>query len=206
MADRIDLVVRNTDRAISLTPGQVLIAGRTVQCDLHLDDPSVSRRHCSMAVDNGLVRVRDLQSANGTFINERQITDATARPGDLIRLGAAIIEVRDPTGIAQRLDETYFVEDATVESVIQRRIETTPRRPSWRCSSARNGICRRCTASANVSPVPATSSDSPTPRFAQFSKWFRQIAARSCCAARTMRRARKCWPRAPGRTQRNASR
>jgi len=129
MADRIDLVVRNSDRAISLTPGQVLIAGRTVQCDLHLDDPSVSRRHCSMAQDNGLVRVRDLQSANGTFINERQITDATARPGDLIRLGAAIIEVRDPTGIAQRLDETYFIEDATVESVIQRRIE--PKSFDW---------------------------------------------------------------------------
>jgi len=125
MADRIDLAVRNTDRVIALTPSQVLIAGRTAQCDLHLDDPSVSRRHCSMALDNGLVRVQDLQSANGTFINERQVVETTARPGDLIRLGAAIIEVRDPTGTAQRPDETYFVEDSTVESVIQRRIEPT---------------------------------------------------------------------------------
>ena len=54
MTDRIDLVVRNTDRVISLTPGQVLIAGRTAQCDLQLDDPSVSRRHCARAFDNGL--------------------------------------------------------------------------------------------------------------------------------------------------------
>ena len=123
MADRIDLVVRNTDRAVSLTPGQVLIAGRTTQCDLQIEDPSVSRRHCSMQFDNGLLRVQVLQSANGTFINERPITDATARPGDLIRLGAAILEVRDPAGMAQRPGDTYLVEDSTVESIIQRRIE-----------------------------------------------------------------------------------
>src|SRR5215471_9303184 len=123
MADRIDLVVRNSDRTISLTAGQVLIAGRTAQCDVQLEDPSVSRRHCSLAFDNGVLRVQDLQSANGTFVNERSITDATARPGDLIRLGAALIEVRDPGGVHQRADETFLVEDSTVESIIQRRIE-----------------------------------------------------------------------------------
>ena len=123
MPDRIDLVVRSTDRVISLLPGQIVIAGRTSQSDLQLDDPSVSRRHCSLAFDDGLLRVKDLQSANGTFINERPVTDATARHGDLIRLGAAIIEVRDPRGTAHRVDETYFVEDSTVQSIIQRRIE-----------------------------------------------------------------------------------
>lgn len=122
MAERIDLVVRNTDRTLSLAPGQTLIAGRTAQCDLQIEDPSVSRRHCSIAFDNGVLRVQDLQSANGTFVNERPISDATARPGDLIRLGAAIIEVRDPAGVSKRPDETYF-EDSTVESVIERRIE-----------------------------------------------------------------------------------
>ena len=123
MADRIDLIVRNTDRTISLTPGQVLIAGRMAECDLPMEDPSVSRRHCSIAFDNGVLHVQDLQSANGTFVNERPIADATARPGDLIRLGAAIIEVRDPGGVHQHPDETFLVEDSTVESIIQRRIE-----------------------------------------------------------------------------------
>ncbi|HEX6464753.1 MAG TPA: HD domain-containing phosphohydrolase, partial [Vicinamibacterales bacterium] len=129
MADRIDLVVRNTDRTVSLVPGQVVIAGRTAQCDIHLEDPSVSRRHCSIAFDNGMLRVQDLQSANGTYINERLVTDGIARRGDLIRLGAAILEVRDPTGAAQRLDDTYFVDGSDVESVIARRIE--PSRFEW---------------------------------------------------------------------------
>src|SRR5579872_3988619 len=118
MADSIDLLVRNADRTITLTPGQVLIAGRTAQCDLQLDDPSVSRRHCIITFENGMLRVLDLQSANGTFVNERPITDTTARPGDLIRMGAAIIEVRDPSGSSPRSDETFFVEDSTVESII----------------------------------------------------------------------------------------
>lgn len=123
MPPGLELVVRNTDRVLTLAPGQTIIAGRTAQCDLQLDDPSVSRRHCSMTFDRGVLQIKDLESANGTFVNERQVREATARPGDLIRLGAAIIEIRDPAGIAQRPDQTVMVDESTVESVIQRRIE-----------------------------------------------------------------------------------
>ena len=124
MARRIDLVLRNTDRVFPLQPEQTLTAGRTSQCDVQLDDPSVSRRHATITLlANGLLQVKDLESANGTFINERPIKDATARTGDLIRLGAAILEVRDPSGVIERPDQTVFVDDSTVESVIQKRIE-----------------------------------------------------------------------------------
>jgi putative nucleotidyltransferase with HDIG domain len=123
MTPRLDLAVRNTDRLVTLSPGQSLTVGRTAQCDVQLDDPSVSRKHCRIAFTDGLLHVKDLDSANGTFINERPITEATARAGDLIRLGAAILEVRDPAGVAQRPDQTVFVDESTVESVIQRRIE-----------------------------------------------------------------------------------
>src|SRR5436190_3755765 len=124
MARRIALVLRNTDRVFPLQPEQTLTAGRTVQCDVQLDDPSVSRRHCTITLlANGLLQVVDLESANGTFVNERPIRDATARAGDLIRLGAAILEVRDPSASTQPADQTVFVDDASIESVIQRRIE-----------------------------------------------------------------------------------
>ena len=43
--------------------------------------------------------------------------------GDLIRLGAAILEVRDPAGLTRPPDQTFFVDESTVESIIQRRIE-----------------------------------------------------------------------------------
>jgi HD-GYP domain-containing protein (c-di-GMP phosphodiesterase class II) len=124
MASRLDLALRDTDRVIPLQPGQTLTAGRTSQCDLQIEDPSVSRRHCTITCQaGGLLQVKDLDSANGTFVNERQIKEATARAGDLIRLGAAILEVRDPAGVTHRPEQTAFVDESTVESVIQRRIE-----------------------------------------------------------------------------------
>ena len=123
MAPRLELAVRNTDRVVSLTPGQSITAGRTAQCDVQLDDPSVSRRHCTVTFADGLLQIKDLDSANGTFVNERPIKESTARAGDLIRLGAAILEVRDPSGITQGPDQAVFVEESTVESIIQRRIE-----------------------------------------------------------------------------------
>jgi putative nucleotidyltransferase with HDIG domain len=124
MAARVELVVRNLDRMVSLAEGETLTVGRTAECDLQVDDPSVSRRHCSIRMADGLLHVSDLDSANGTFINERRIQEATATagPGDLLRLGAAIIEVRDD-GTERTSDQDVTVEDSTVESVIQRTIE-----------------------------------------------------------------------------------
>jgi putative nucleotidyltransferase with HDIG domain len=124
MPPRLELVVRNTERVIPLDLGQSVTAGRTAQCGVQLDDPSVSRRHCTITHGTlGLLQVKDLESANGTFINERPIKDGTARPGDLLRLGAAILEIRDPAGVAARTGQTVMVDESTVESVIQRRIE-----------------------------------------------------------------------------------
>src|SRR3954466_16046224 len=121
---RLDLVVRSPARVYPIAPGQTLIAGRTPACDVQLDDPSVSRRHCSICcAENGRLQVRDLESANGTFVNERAVKEGTARAGDLVRLGAALIEIRDPEAAERRTGETMMVDESTIESVIQRRIE-----------------------------------------------------------------------------------
>lgn len=123
MASRLELIVRNTDRVILLVPGQTITAGRTPQCELQLDDPSVSRRHCTIAFEGGALRVTDLHSANGTFVDDRPITEAIARSGDVIRLGTAVLEVRDPAGVQRAAGETMMVDESAIESVIQRRIE-----------------------------------------------------------------------------------
>ncbi|MEO6235435.1 MAG: HD domain-containing phosphohydrolase [Vicinamibacterales bacterium] len=123
MPPRLELAIRNTDRVVALTPGQSLTAGRTAECEIQLDDPSVSRRHCALTFADGVLQVRDLESANGTFVNERPVTEATARGGDVIRLGAAILEVRDPSGLSRPGDQTFLVDGPSMASIIQRRIE-----------------------------------------------------------------------------------
>jgi pSer/pThr/pTyr-binding forkhead associated (FHA) protein len=48
--------------------------GRSRRCAVRLgDDPTVSRQHCLFESDNGVVRVRDLGSKNGTFLNGENI-------------------------------------------------------------------------------------------------------------------------------------
>ncbi len=127
MAGPLELVLQHSNRVLPLTPGQTLTAGRTPQCDLQLDDPAVSRRHCTITYSDKGVRVRDLQSANGTFLNGRPVREATAQAGDEIRIGKTIIELRDPSTPARREKhgDVVLEDERPIESVIQRRIEPT---------------------------------------------------------------------------------
>lgn len=136
MASQLAVFVRNSDRSVVLSAGQQITVGRTRDNDLQLDDPSVSRQHCTIAYADGVLRVRDRDSANGTYINERAVTEGTALPGDVIRLGASVLDVREPGDALQRplFHETVMVgDDSKVESIIQRRIE--PSSLDWLSSS-----------------------------------------------------------------------
>ena len=69
-------------------PGSVVI-GREPDCDVLLDDPSVSRRHCRLDFEvTGEIRVHDLGSGNGTRLNGKLLSKGTIRAGDRIGLGA----------------------------------------------------------------------------------------------------------------------
>jgi pSer/pThr/pTyr-binding forkhead associated (FHA) protein len=69
-------------------PGSVVI-GRESDCDIVLDDPSISRRHCRLDFEaTGEIRVHDLESGNGTRINGMQLSRGTIRAGDRIGLGS----------------------------------------------------------------------------------------------------------------------
>ena len=64
-----------------------LTIGRSVDCQLVLDDTSVSRRHATVAVTpEGYLAVHDLESANGTWLH---------RSGRWIRVRRAILGTRD---------------------------------------------------------------------------------------------------------------
>jgi len=70
------------------------LAGRTVlgrgdDCDVVLADDKASRRHAALTpLPDGTVRVEDLGSTNGTFVDGQRITAATVlRPGGLLTIG-----------------------------------------------------------------------------------------------------------------------
>ena len=77
------------------TDGTSILLGRDPACDIHLDDPSVSSRHCRITMREGQPLVDDLSSTNGTIINTARITGThLLAAGDLITLGTISVEAR----------------------------------------------------------------------------------------------------------------
>ncbi len=96
-------VADGADRGRSLVidgsaPAALLI-GTSPACALTLTDRGVSRRHVSLEIDRDRLVVTDLQSTNGTFVGEVQVTGAMVRGGELLRLGSTTLQVQrhDPT-------------------------------------------------------------------------------------------------------------
>ncbi len=75
-----------------------VMVGRSTRSALRLDDPFASRLHAELARAESGLRVSDLGSGNGTYLNGRRIgTHAIARPGDRIQIGNTAIEVVETT-------------------------------------------------------------------------------------------------------------
>ena len=60
--------------------------------DLVVEDPTVSRFHCEVVIDDSGVHVRDLQSRNGTVLDGVTVREAFLRAGSLLRLGKTVLQ------------------------------------------------------------------------------------------------------------------
>src|SRR3954470_3122631 len=70
-------------------PETIFLIGRDRQCHLRPHCQLVSKLHCAIAAWAGKVRVRDLRSSNGTYLNGRPIDgEVTARDGDTLQVGS----------------------------------------------------------------------------------------------------------------------
>jgi putative peptide zinc metalloprotease protein len=89
----LDLVLPRGER-VPLDRG--LAVGRAPACDLVLDDPSVSRAHAQIDVDEDGATLEDAGSSYGTFVDGRQISGPfTLAPGMGIELGDCRLEVAE---------------------------------------------------------------------------------------------------------------
>jgi adenylate cyclase len=98
--------------AVLLTAVRPYSVGRGVACDLPVQDPTVSRQHAELEVVEGGVRIRDLGSTNGTFVNGERVSDAVATPGARVSFGKVDFEVREEAAPFQTPGEGSL--DATI--------------------------------------------------------------------------------------------
>lgn len=93
---RVELKVVGGKQHGSLIPLQTkkFLVGREQDCQLRPSSESVSRHHCVFTLDDFGVRLRDLGSTNGTFVNDQRVQgQAILQPGDRILIGKLEFEI-----------------------------------------------------------------------------------------------------------------
>jgi predicted component of type VI protein secretion system len=76
-------------RSFSIARDMTVI-GRREDCDLRIPLGEVSRKHCRLVRDGDTLKIEDLGSSNGTFLNGRRVQEAMLSPGDSIQVGPVV--------------------------------------------------------------------------------------------------------------------
>jgi len=86
---------RSSVRGVKIVSGADYILGRSPGSDVVLEDTDCSGRHAIVLWREGRAMIRDLDSSNGTQVNDEKILEAEIRPGDVIVVGRTEITVSD---------------------------------------------------------------------------------------------------------------
>ena len=73
--------------------GERLLLGRAADAGAQIDHPAISRHHAELRQDGDAVLLRDLGSANGTFVGDQRVHDVVAlKDGDIVRIGDLLLK------------------------------------------------------------------------------------------------------------------
>jgi predicted component of type VI protein secretion system len=72
------------------------VLGRDSSCDITIPGTHLSRRHAELAVKGNKLLIRDLNSSNGTYVNDQRITETELKPGDTIRFDVLLFRIEGP--------------------------------------------------------------------------------------------------------------
>lgn len=81
-------------KAYVVTDGAVI--GRQADCDIAVPVEEISRHHARVRIASDGLLIEDLDSANGTFINDKRIRSELLRPGDELRLDTVRFQLVAP--------------------------------------------------------------------------------------------------------------
>ena len=89
------LIDRQSGRTYVGTAPKSIIGRERTAKGIVLHDPNVSRRHAELSFDGSIWRIHDLNSTNGTLVNDIDVDTSVLRDGDIITLGLLNLEFRE---------------------------------------------------------------------------------------------------------------
>ncbi len=82
------ILERGSDAGLTFAlSSEVTTAGRNPECEIFLDDITVSRKHAVIRHTSGGYEIRDEGSLNGTYVNGERISSTTLHSGDEVLIG-----------------------------------------------------------------------------------------------------------------------
>jgi len=97
------------NREFSLTHNSAVL-GRDSDCDVILSDLNVSRHHAMLSREPEGVIVKDLSSANGTFVNAQPVVSQILKHLDTIQVGGVMLVFNDPASSAPAASGTLWLD------------------------------------------------------------------------------------------------
>lgn len=101
--------------------------GRSSECDISLAAAHLSRRHAQLQIIDGMLFVKDLDSANGTFLNGKRVAEARVKRGDELRFDALSFGVMGPADDMAKTTVRKTESSKSVSSETRARVATNER-------------------------------------------------------------------------------
>ncbi len=89
------LVDLGSGRTYHIAGDRVSIGRERVAGGVVITDPNASRRHAELVFDGSEWLVHDLNSTNGTLVNDADVAEARLHPGDVLTIGLTNLEFRE---------------------------------------------------------------------------------------------------------------
>jgi len=90
-------ILQSSEATFRLKSGTIKTVGRAPRADFILDVALVSRLHCRLTAGDDNLEVLDLESTNGTFVNDKRVDKAKLATGDRLRIGRVELTVERQT-------------------------------------------------------------------------------------------------------------
>lgn len=122
-----------------IPPERSVVIGRTEQCDITIPGTHLSRRHTELRIQGSKLLVKDLGSSNGTFLNDKSITEAMAENGDRLRLDVYTFRLVAPDTEVHKTRVRASI-DSISKPVERKQTSSEPKRWKTRPTSPGNRI------------------------------------------------------------------
>ena len=129
---RFTLYVSGREEGTVIVNSLPVTIGRAPDCALMIDNPMVSRHHAEIDLVDSEYILRDLESGNGTYMDDYLVTESPLVDGDEFLVGKHLVrfEIVDPVGgasedeedgvVHEQVERTLSLESSELKRIIER--------------------------------------------------------------------------------------